>query len=197
MALDKAGEKAKEMWPEIKSENFAIIEHKHTVPAKHVSWCSVGDANDFLFGKTRWVRKAVIKEEFIKLVKTIIGESPASRRSMHPTEPYRNDRKIIWVFFGGSNDQIWLSELDIKLTAEFPNSEIHDLQRGRLARYLGWLHWKPQISADDLFDRLGFDVSGQHNGGNDATWELRAFLAELASSPAEREELSKWANRGY
>lgn len=183
MALDKAGEQAKEMWPKIKSENFAIIEHKHIVPPKHVSWCSVGDANDFEFGKTRWIRKAVIKEEFIKQVKTIIGESPPSRTSTPPTEPYRNDRKIIWVFFGGSNDEIWLSQLGIDLTAEFPNSETRDLQWGRIGQYLARLYRKPQISASDLFDWLGFDVSGQHNGGNDATWELRAFLAQIATAP--------------
>lgn len=181
MALDKAGDKAQEMWPMIKSENLAIIENKHIVPAKHVSWCSVGNANDFLFGKTRWVRKAVIKEEFIKQVKTIIGESPASRTSLPPTEPYRNDRKIIWVFFGGSNDQIWLSELDIRLRAEFPNSEIRDLQHGGLAQHIGRVLEKRQIAAHDLFNWLDFDIQGQHNGGNDATWELRAFLAELAS----------------
>ena len=171
----------------IKAANLAIVENKHVVSQSHVGWCSVGDANDFLFGTTQWVRKSVVKEEFIKKVKALIGEDPISSNPI--TDEYRNERKIVWLFFSGSNDQIWLGGLDIDVEEEFPNSEVHDMQHGTLGRLLGRQHRKPQIGARDLFARLGFVVSGQHNGGNDAVYELRAFLAELALSSEQWRDL--------
>ena len=175
--VEEVGKLAKATWPHIKSENLAIIENKHVVGSKHISWCKVGDANNFSFGKTRWIRKAAIKREFVKQIKQFIGEKPASNSSTPTFGPYWNERKIIWLTFGGSNDRIWLGEIDVDLFEEFPNSQYFDLQRSRASRTFARALMKPVCSAADLFASLGLNVTGHHNGGNDATWELRAFLA--------------------
>lgn len=165
-------DRAQNAWQYIKSYNLAIIEHKHRVFNHHPTWCKVGDANDFDFGKTRWVRKNRSKQAFLDIVRDCLGESKAPAKL-----PYTNQRKIKWVFFAGYNDKTWLSSLDIHLTEDFPNSCVEDLQRGDLSRSIARSMGKPHISAGDLCASLGLPMTGRHNGGNDAVWELRAYLA--------------------
>lgn len=191
MGMADVGDRAHKSWPRIKSENLAIIEHEHVVGAKHPPWCKVGSADDFDFGTTRWVSKALIKDEFVKEVKRMIGEDPTTASAVS-AQPYVNRRPIVWVTFAGGNDLKWLPETGIKLKDEFPNSSFRDIQfagprllGSRIAEYLR----KQQISASDLFNMLRFNVKGQHNGGNDATWELRAYLAECALTPEQDEEV--------
>ncbi|KAK5061001.1 hypothetical protein LTR84_007542 [Exophiala bonariae] len=184
ITMEEAGDRAHKAWPRIKSENLAIIENKHVFCKKHPYWCKVRDANNFQFGKTRWVRKAIVKDQFIKQVKTWIGES-TELRSAPKSKPHVNSRPIVWVFFADANDRTWLEELGISLEDEFPNSRRQDIQNNgpnNLARRIAHRTGKPQIGAPVLFRFLGLDcdIEGLHNGGNDATWELRAYLAECA-----------------
>lgn len=169
---EELGDRAQNAWQYIKSYNLAIIEHKHRVFNNHPTWCKVGDANNFEFGETRWVRKDRAKQAFLDIVGDCLGESTAPAKL-----PHTNRRRIKWVYFAGYNDKTWLSSLDIDLTGDFPSSYVEDLQRGELSRSIARSMDKPNISAGDLCASLGLPMTGRHNGGNDAVWELRAFLA--------------------
>ena len=87
----------------------------------------------------------------------------------------------MFLFFDPQNDQKWLHNLGIVLAVEFPNSSQIDIQEDRLAHAIRDYKagGKPKISAEDLFIHLRFAVTAQHNGGNDAVYELRAYIAGL------------------
>jgi hypothetical protein len=165
-----SGDRAVATWPHMKAKNFAIIENKHTVPKKHPGWCKVGDANAFNFGETQWVRLANIKRVVTNYIRGLVGRG--------------SQREIKFLFFDCRNDIKWLDELDISLKTEFPNSCVVDIQDHPYSTSLAG--HRQQISASTLFRNLRFKTQNCHNGGNDAVWELRAYLAILTFDDPNR-----------
>ena len=160
------------------TRNFAIIENKHVVKAgvTHPHWCKMGDANDFEFGTTRWIRKANAKKTIVQQLQSFLGD-----RNFNPNAPYHNQREVVFVFFDSHNDEKWLHSLDIDLSSEFPNSRTVDIQRVGIASQITFTMSRDKIGASHLFSRLGFVTTHAQNGGNDAVYELRSYIAGLLS----------------
>ncbi|KAJ9615044.1 hypothetical protein H2200_001118 [Cladophialophora chaetospira] len=169
--LDHAGERGVNAWPFIKARNYAIKEHRHIVGKNHPVWCKTGNANDFDFGETRWVNKAGIKKTIIQQIRTFLGDRDAKT-------PYRNKREVIFLFFDDRNDCDWLQSLGIDLSKELQNPRIIDIQDGSLADRIAYRLGRDKISASNIMSYLRFATSHCHNGGSDAVYELRAFIAE-------------------
>jgi hypothetical protein len=87
------------------------------------------------------------------------------------------------MFYDSRNDLKWLKSLGIDFKEEFPASGLIDIQKDRIpmsvAEGLEEAIGKdfPRLGARRLYEALGFQIDNAHNGGNDAMYELRAFLA--------------------
>ncbi|EXJ56449.1 hypothetical protein A1O7_06793 [Cladophialophora yegresii CBS 114405] len=169
----QAGDRGVNTWRHIKACNLAIKEHKHVITKKHPSWCLTGDAVAFDFGDTQWVWKSAIKNAVVRKIRTVLGDGKASA-----TAPYHNQRPVVFLFFDTTNDVTWLEGLGIDLKREFPNSDTYDIQCLDLAMMLAQRRGRVRVSAQRVLDYLGFATTHKHNGGNDAVYELRAFIAE-------------------
>ena len=186
--LDAPGDRASAFWPAIKAFHFAIKEHSHPVKGNHAHWCRKVDVNSFEFGKTSWVSASAVKLAVVNKVRSLIGEPLTARLNTGLV----NRRKIVWVYFAKSNDELWLRELGINLHEEFPNSYTVDMQNRTISRVLGGQLRKPQISASDLFAALGIQTRNTHNGGQDAVFELRAYLADMALTDDQVDSIMNW-----
>ena len=176
VAFDSVGDRAQGCWPRIKAWSFAIKEHFHNPNGKHAYWCRASDVNDFNFGKPSWIPKCIAKYVIINKIRSLVGDP----LTVSFDTGYVNQRKLVFAFFSGHGDMEWLSGLGINLKQEFPNSDTIDIQNGYISRTIGdWLG-KSQTGAKDLFEYLGIPISNTHVGGNDAVFELRAWLATLA-----------------
>ena len=174
VAFDAAGDRGVQTWNSIKARNFAIIEHKHVIGRRHPGYCKTGDANDFLFGKTTWIPLANAKKAIVNNIRQTIGD-----QNVNPRVPYNNKREVIFLFFDDTNDLKWLRGLGIDLDVEFPNSRTWDIQQIGFPGAIARARHLNGISAHEMFDRLRFQLIKAHNGGNDAVYELRAYIAGL------------------
>ncbi|KAK5946472.1 hypothetical protein PMZ80_000615 [Knufia obscura] len=170
----------------------------------------VGLAKDFKFGRVRWIKKEEIMTELVSLIEGHV-DRPSNAYQGEPKQnsnipaTCKNEthnatrtccqqaaagkqgyRPAVFIYFARVNDQIWLSQHDTDLIGAFPNSTTIDIQQTfpstTIARNLG----KPQCSAGDLLEKLGNPTASRHNGGNDAFYELQAYLAGLCLTRAQR-----------
>ncbi|ETN44369.1 uncharacterized protein HMPREF1541_10549 [Cyphellophora europaea CBS 101466] len=187
-AQDEVGDRFTSVWKSdsVKAYDIAIREHKHDASQfrKHPTWCTIQSPESFIFGTPEWCSKAAAKYKVINKIRELVGDKPVHQL---PSTNYWNKKKIFFVFFAQANDLIWLAELGVNLQVEFPNSEIIDLQRQPLASAIAYSRGHPQIGAASLFRRLGMETKYEHNGGNDAVYELRALLAEMVLTPEQRQ----------
>ena len=171
------GDRYQSVWDKIKACNIVPLgqEHRLTKSATRCrrSYCKVGDPNNFQYGYPRFVPKKEVKDSFVKTVRPFVREGSTIKKN----GTYTNGRKVVWMFFAMHHDVQWLNEMGIDLRGEFPNSEFLDIQWSPVACKIKGR--KSQCSASDLFHALGVPVTFAHNGGNDAVYELRAYLAEL------------------
>jgi hypothetical protein len=180
-----AGDRGKATWQFIKAKAFGITDNRHEFKngsrKGHGPWCEVGQVTDFEFGEPAWRPLKAMKATVINHVRRVLGDNlPYSHEA---AEQYHSGRRALFLFFGGGNDITWLREMGIDLRAEFPNSEIVDIQHGGFAARLARLWHVPQISAQRMFDALKFCPTHLHCGGNDAVWELRAMIAMMVLPP--------------
>ncbi|OCT49942.1 hypothetical protein CLCR_07472 [Cladophialophora carrionii] len=191
-----AGDRAKNTWSSIKACNFAVTENTH-IPGvgSHARHCQDRQwllganagvkATDFDFGSLYNVSRFHVKKAFVNKIRTLLGDHPPYNNDT----PYHNNREVVFLFFDQQNDLRWLQGLGIDLSTEFPNSRIIDIQRGPLAAAIGErMRGKAKISAEDMYKYLRFETVHMHNGGNDAVWELRAYLAELTLTDPQTHE---------
>lgn len=146
----------------IEAADIAIREHKHN-PRHHRWFCRGTKPEDFIYGRPEYVSKANAAKTVIKRIEQMID----------PALP------TTFLFFDSNNDLLWLRQLGINLLESFPGSTIVDTQRIPLIRSLGLQLGKTQPAAEDMYEMLGMEIKGGHNGGNDAVHELRAYLAGL------------------
>ena len=86
----------------------------------------------------------------------------------------RPHRKVAFLFFDKRNDLIWLKEHDVDLLAMFPNCRVVDIQQSKAARTIAMHLGHSRLGATNLFHYMGIPIHCQHNGGNDAVFELQA-----------------------
>ena len=179
-----------DFWNKIHAYNIVPLGQEHRLAKGATrcrrSYCKVGDPNNFQYGYPRFVPKDDVKASFVKTIRSFVCEGSTNNKN----STYNNGRKIVWMFFAMQHDIQWLDEMGIDLGAEFPNSEFLDIQWSPVARKIKGR--KSQCSASDLFYALGVPVTFAHNGGNDAVYELRAYLAELGLESKQWNELTDY-----
>lgn len=181
---DDLGDRATNLMKYHRPHEFVIREARHD-PKKsrcHPSgFCKVGAPENFLFGHPKYIGKAEIANTILDLVRSYAGST---------------ERKIVFLFYARSNDLIWLVENGIVLEDEFENFDIIDIQKCRpaitIARVQG-AHGVPHLGARHLYPAIGIPTENKHNGGNDAAFELQAWLAE---STMTEEDFQILANGG-
>jgi hypothetical protein len=111
-------------------------------------------------------------------------------------EDYRPRKKVVFMFYDSSNDIKWLRSLNIDFQHEFPGSEVLDIQKvdvpNAIARGLEYAtsNRHAQVVASKLYRALGFAIENAHNGGNDAMYGLRAYLAGMVLTTTQYGQLS-------
>ncbi|KAJ9615033.1 hypothetical protein H2200_001107 [Cladophialophora chaetospira] len=193
ISISAADDRAINTWKHISSHLIAIKENKHLFPKGHADWCVIGHPRDFVFGEAMWIdTKDKAREAVVKHIRTLLGD-PTDAASLSDTN-YINQRKIVFLFYAAGQDRSWLKGLNIDLEREFANMEIVDSQlefpAWHICRRINNGAPGFQLSAEKLYSHLGFLTGeGMHNGGNDAVWELRAYLASLTLSQAQRDHI--------
>ena len=119
----------------------------------------------------------------VRVIDTKLGIKPNVR-------PRPNThRKVVFLYFCCANDRIWLAEHNVNLSKTYPNSEEINIQVTGVGNTITSLTRKPQCSAYNLFSYLGVPTAHAHNGGNDAAFELQAWVAGLCLTPSQRSAL--------
>lgn len=170
---DDMGDRATNLLKYHHPYELAIQDARHdpsTAKCHPAGFCRVGIPENFLFGHPKYIFKHEIKDVVLGLIRSYAGSM---------------DRKIIFLFFAQANDMMWLSENGVELQQAFPNSEIIDIQRCRSAVTLAKIYHKQHLGARDLYPAIGIPTENKHNGGNDAAFELQAWLAESSMNESD------------
>jgi hypothetical protein len=113
----------------------------------------------------------------IRRVMSVRNLNPEVRTNESPEAP------IVFLFWDDSGDTKKLrQQLNIDLSAEFPNAAILDLQKQHLAKLIARQDGKTTANLDEYLFTLGIPHPRAHNALNDAVATLKGFLANLTLS---------------
>jgi len=134
----------------------------------------------YIFGNAavKWISSARIEREMSRLIYEKLGNELS--------------RKIVFLYFDKTFDMQFLHEANVSLTEEFPNHEVIDTQLVGAAAVVGKCLGKSRASAEAVYDCLGvpttlYDNAHKkghvanklHNAGNDAVFQMQAWVAGL------------------
>lgn len=151
-----------------------------------------------MFGSPRRVTKKAAITAIVDTIGAMLDDPPAWKVR---TGSYTNATKVVFLFFDNRNDIKWLRDSGLDLRREFPNSEPRDIQQGALPvqvarlRTMATGNQHNRCSAKAWFEALVFQAEKLHNGGNDAMFKLRGFLAGMMLMQEQRATL--WEQGKY
>ena len=147
----------------------------------------------YIFGKSaiKWISYSRIEREMSSLIYQKLKEEPA--------------RKVVFLFFDKTYDLQFLNQADVSLSEEFPNSEVVDTQMVGAAAAVAQILGHPRASANVVYDHLGVPTTvlnkesragvfiKQHSAGNDAMFQMQAWVAGLYLKEDDWESLHRGA----
>ncbi|KAK5092761.1 hypothetical protein LTR24_004953 [Lithohypha guttulata] len=134
----------------------------------------------YIFGNAavKWIPSSRIEREMSRLIYQKLGNELG--------------RKIVFLYFDQTFDMQFLNEANVFLNDEFPNHVVIDTQLVGAAAVIGKHLGKSRASAEAVYDHLGVPTTlydnaykcghvanKQHNAGNDAVFQMQAWIAGL------------------
>ncbi|KAF4556929.1 Hypothetical protein D9617_1g088110 [Elsinoe fawcettii] len=178
------GDRCSNWFPHIQSTHIRNLDHFHDVHRdNHSAICRhhLAKGDRFAFGHTLYMHTADISHYLQQMVEDL-------RRTNG------GEREIVLVVWSSSLEESTIKELGLDWLDTFHS--LYDFQRFAQANALRQ-HWSQDgpISLRDMASALGLSFRSPrygsllHNGGNDATIELHAFLASLALTTTQFDEI--------
>lgn len=146
----------------------------------------------YIFGKAavKWIPTSRIEREMSKLIYQKLGSEMS--------------RKVVFLYFDKTLDMQYLNKADVFLTEEFPNHEIIDTQWLGVAAVVAKILGQPRATAAAVYDYLGVPTTlyentysrqhtanKQHTAGNDAIFQMQAWVAGLCLKDEHWEPLHR------